>query len=158
MGARGKALLQAASGWSQQLEARLVFLHVCRAINYVPPLATAAQFEEWNAAIKADEERKFVAMKSEFDDDPFVREAGFMVVQGELEQEIVAAAREIEADLILLSTHAYHGLQHMLYGSKAEVVLRHAPCAVLILPLASVGTAASGKSHAGVKPVDLPVA
>lgn len=137
VGDRGKALLRAASAWSQQLEAKLVFLHVCRAIDYVPPLATAAQFEDWNAAIKVDAERKFVAMTAEFDDDPFIREAGFLVVQGVLEQQIVSVAREIGADLILLTTHAYHGLQHMLYGSKAESVLRHAPCAVLVLPLAA---------------------
>ncbi|CAN5756093.1 hypothetical protein BH09VER1_BH09VER1_12720 [soil metagenome] len=136
VGLRGKALLQAASAWSEQLGARLVFLHVCRALDFVPPLATAAQFDDWNAAIKVEAERKFTAMRAEFEDDPFVRAAEFLVVQGVLDQEIVGVAREVGADLILLTTHGYHGLQHMLYGSKAEAVLRHAPCAVLMLPLA----------------------
>jgi nucleotide-binding universal stress UspA family protein len=37
------------------------------------------------------------------------------------------------ADLIVLSTHGRTGLAHMLIGSVAERVVRHAPCPVLTL-------------------------
>lgn len=45
--------------------------------------------------------------------------------------EICTAARRRRADLIILATHGYTGLKHVLLGSTAERVVRHAPCAVL---------------------------
>ena len=47
--------------------------------------------------------------------------------------EIVEAAREGNADLIILATHGHTGLKHMLLGSTAENVVRHASCPVLIV-------------------------
>ncbi len=46
---------------------------------------------------------------------------------------ICEAATEAGADLIVLSTHGRTGLSHMLIGSVAERVVRHAPCPVLTL-------------------------
>lgn len=45
--------------------------------------------------------------------------------------EIVKAARELPADLIVCATHGRTGLRHALIGSTAERVVRKAPCAVL---------------------------
>ena len=50
---------------------------------------------------------------------------------GRVITEIVDAARECSADLILISTHGYTGLKHVAFGSTAEGVVRHAPCPVL---------------------------
>ncbi len=49
-------------------------------------------------------------------------------------EEIVAAAREWQADLIVLGTHGRSGVGRLLMGSTAEGVLRHAPCPVLAVP------------------------
>ncbi len=46
---------------------------------------------------------------------------------------ICEAAGTSGADLIVLSTHGRTGLAHMLIGSVAERVVRHAPCPVLTL-------------------------
>jgi nucleotide-binding universal stress UspA family protein len=53
---------------------------------------------------------------------------------GDPAHEIVAAAREWEADLIVMGTHGRQGIGRMFLGSVAETVLRHAPCAVLVIP------------------------
>lgn len=45
--------------------------------------------------------------------------------------EITSAARTLKADMIVLTTHGYTGLKHVLMGSTAERVVRHAPCPVL---------------------------
>jgi nucleotide-binding universal stress UspA family protein len=45
--------------------------------------------------------------------------------------EIIKAAREKEADLIVIATHGKSGLSHILFGSVAEKVVRKAPCPVL---------------------------
>jgi nucleotide-binding universal stress UspA family protein len=47
--------------------------------------------------------------------------------------EIVEAARELKADLIVLATHGYTKLKHVLLGSTAERVVRHADCPVLVV-------------------------
>jgi nucleotide-binding universal stress UspA family protein len=47
-------------------------------------------------------------------------------------QEIVSLAREIDADLIALSTRGHSGLKHLLLGSTAERVVRSARCPVLV--------------------------
>jgi universal stress protein A len=44
---------------------------------------------------------------------------------------IAAVAKETDADLIIIATHGYIGLKHLLLGSTAELVMRHAPCPVL---------------------------
>jgi nucleotide-binding universal stress UspA family protein len=51
--------------------------------------------------------------------------------QGVEFREIIAAAREEEADLIVMGTHGRTGLAHALIGSVAEKVVRKAPCPVL---------------------------
>ena len=45
--------------------------------------------------------------------------------------EIVAAAREEAADLIVIGTHGRGAIAHMLLGSVAEKVVRKAACPVL---------------------------
>jgi universal stress protein A len=50
---------------------------------------------------------------------------------GDPYQSIIAAARK--ADTIVMSTHGRTGLTHLLIGSVAEKVVRHAPVPVLVL-------------------------
>ena len=47
--------------------------------------------------------------------------------------EIVDYARENAVDLIIISTHGHTGLAHVLLGSTAENIVRHAPCPVLVV-------------------------
>jgi nucleotide-binding universal stress UspA family protein len=47
--------------------------------------------------------------------------------------EIVRYARESAVDLIVLGTHGRTGLAHLLMGSVAENVVRHAACPVLTI-------------------------
>jgi nucleotide-binding universal stress UspA family protein len=46
-------------------------------------------------------------------------------------EAILAAADEIDADLIVMGTRGYTGLKHVLLGSVAERTIRLAPCSVL---------------------------
>ena len=47
--------------------------------------------------------------------------------------EIIETATEIDADLIIIATHGHTGVEHLLFGSTAEKVVRKAPCPVLTL-------------------------
>lgn len=46
---------------------------------------------------------------------------------------ILEYAREIDADLVVMGTHGRRGASHLLIGSVAERVVRHARCPVLTL-------------------------
>lgn len=53
------------------------------------------------------------------------------IVTGVPWHEIVGLAAS--ADLVVMGTHGRTGLKHVLIGSVAEKVVRHAPCAVLVV-------------------------
>lgn len=53
---------------------------------------------------------------------------------GGLSDSICATAAELDADLIVMGTHARSGLAHLLVGSVTERTLRRAPCPVLAVP------------------------
>ena len=48
--------------------------------------------------------------------------------------DICAFAKDHDVDLIITSTHGLTGFEHVLIGSIAERVVRHAPCSVLVVP------------------------
>jgi nucleotide-binding universal stress UspA family protein len=52
-------------------------------------------------------------------------------------QQICEHARDSDMDLIAISTHGSTGLTHLLLGSVAEYVVRHAHCPVLVVPIRS---------------------
>lgn len=56
-----------------------------------------------------------------------------LVRQGNPGLEVAAAARGLKMDLIVIATHGNTGLKHVLLGSTAERVVRHAPCPVLVV-------------------------
>lgn len=47
--------------------------------------------------------------------------------------EINETASEKDIDLIIIATHGHTGVEHLLFGSTAEKVVRKAPCPVLTL-------------------------
>ena len=53
------------------------------------------------------------------------------VLIGKPSEQIVEYAREIKASLIVMTTHGYSGLEHVVLGSTTEAVLRNASCPVL---------------------------
>jgi nucleotide-binding universal stress UspA family protein len=54
-----------------------------------------------------------------------------LLKEGEPVTEILEAAKELHADLIVMGTHGRTGLGRMLMGSVAELVVRRATCPVL---------------------------
>jgi len=56
------------------------------------------------------------------------------LVTGHPGQLICDAVKDYKADLIVTSTHGATGLKHILLGSTAEFVVRHAACPVLVVP------------------------
>jgi nucleotide-binding universal stress UspA family protein len=56
---------------------------------------------------------------------------GFDVVSGVPFEKIIATAEHEHADLIVVGTHGRGGLDHLLFGSNAEKIVRKSPVPVL---------------------------
>jgi nucleotide-binding universal stress UspA family protein len=118
---------QKALDFAQQFDAELILVHIVEQIIYpgdwsYPPLAMS-DF----AAEKRDE----VASKLKGLTAGSGVRAQEIVRLGRAWQEVVEIAKEKRADLVVIATHGYTGLRHVLLGSVAEKIVRHAPCPVL---------------------------
>jgi len=56
-----------------------------------------------------------------------------IILRGDPAQAIVRAADDLEAELIVMATHGYEGINRFLLGSVAEQVVREAPIPVLTI-------------------------
>lgn len=59
--------------------------------------------------------------------------ATFDIRFGRAADEIVIQAKEDEVEMIVMGSHGRSGISHLLVGSVAESVVRHAPCPVLVV-------------------------
>jgi universal stress protein A len=57
--------------------------------------------------------------------------ASSAVRTGNPHHEILSEAQEHGVDLIVVATHGHSGVEHMLFGSTADRIVRHAHCPVL---------------------------
>ena len=120
-----------ATALARALGATLALVHV------QSPLPTYA-FAEGGALDLArleDEQRRWALERLEIQAEETARAAGIAVTTairvGTPAAEIVEAAREAGADVIVVGTHGRTGLNRLLIGSVAERVVRTAPCPVL---------------------------
>jgi nucleotide-binding universal stress UspA family protein len=58
-------------------------------------------------------------------------------------QAILRAASRLKSGLIVMTSHKKGFLPRLLLGSVTETVAKHAPCSVLIMKPAAVGTEAA---------------
>jgi nucleotide-binding universal stress UspA family protein len=56
-----------------------------------------------------------------------------LVKSGTAESEIIGVARELNVDLIVLSTHGRSGMERLLMGSTVEKVMRRACCPIFVV-------------------------
>ena len=87
-------------------------------------------FEGARKAARHDLSRLLTAKDEQDTDAEYLLRASGMSGPGDA---IVACARELEVELIVMGKHHLGFVEHMLAGSVAEKVVRHAPCPVLIV-------------------------
>jgi len=82
-------------------------------------------------------------------------EATSMLVPGIPVRKIVSEAERLEPDLIVIGSHGHGALYHLLMGSVAESVVKHATCPVLIVPAKQVEKAEAEVEAAGARTSDV---
>lgn len=118
---------------ANKFAARIIVLHV---VDVGPVLGAdgygAYELSRYRELAQAEAEKKMVS---------FLRSVKFggvkfnaEVVVGRSVDAICAAAKKFNVDAIVTATHGRTGLKHVLIGSTAEVVMRYAPCPVLVVP------------------------
>lgn len=123
----GKPSLRYALFLARQSGASLHLIHVLEPVYYHPdfshvPPDLSQMREQVNRELGRMQVGLFRGVKTRSD-----------IREGQPHQEIVRAARELPADLIVMATHGHTGLRHIFLGSTAERVVRHAECPVLVI-------------------------
>lgn len=119
-----------AAAFARQFDAEIILAHVVEP-RFPPPEVGALppQVVEQDESALAEECLQRLRQEV-LDGDLQVRT---LVRNGVPFQEITRLASSLDADLIILPTHGHTGLKHVLLGSTAERVVRHADCPVLVV-------------------------
>jgi nucleotide-binding universal stress UspA family protein len=123
--------LDTATAMAADSGAELVLVHVVQpsAYFYGMPVPTAGL----TADLTREAERRLEEWR-QFPLAAGAKRTSSRILTGVPWHEIVEMARKDEAfDLVVLGTHGHTGLKHVLLGSVAEKVVRHAPCPVLVV-------------------------
>ena len=114
---------------ARQFGAKVIGMHVITLpISTYPDEAMATSFMLLKESRKTAGDR-LEALVQELKEQGLETEAVFK--EGTPFVEICSTARELEIDLIIISTHGSGIIKHLLIGSTAEKVVRKAPCPVL---------------------------
>ncbi len=104
-----------------------------RVINVTQILTTMEPGVVWGAITDEDRAKKLEEHFRKQVEELNCENVSFHVNFGDAGSKIVEFASQGDADLIVMSSHGHSGLQHLLIGSVAERVIRHANCPVLVL-------------------------
>ncbi len=127
-----KNSLKYAVNFVKQYKAELYLIYVVEPVIY-PPDFSMGQIAIPSVDLEMDKraiEELDKLAKKEIPTDVVVNT---IVKTGKPFIEIIETAAEEDIDLIIIATHGHTGVEHILFGSTAEKVIRKAPCPVLTL-------------------------
>jgi nucleotide-binding universal stress UspA family protein len=127
-GAPSQRALRVAMGLAQELGSSLTLMHTWEIPGYVHTGVEIPATELFHPSRDAASERLAAALAEVTKELP---EAKGLLRGGAPWREILAAAEEIDADLVVMGTHGRRGLARALLGSVTEKVVRHATVPVL---------------------------
>ena len=127
-----KSALKYAVNFAKSFNADIILIYVVEPVIYPPDfsmgqIAMPSINTEWDDRAK-DELQKLA--KSEIAE---IANVKTIIKTGKPFVEIIETAKEENIDLIIIATHGHSGVEHILFGSTAEKVVRKAPCPVLTL-------------------------
>lgn len=127
-----KSSLRYAVNFAKQFNSVIYLIYVVEPVIYPPDfsmgqIAIPSVNAEWDERAKEELER---LAKTEIPEGVKVKT---ILKNGKPFLEIIETAKEEDIDLIIIATHGHSGVEHILFGSTAEKVVRKAPCPVLTL-------------------------
>jgi nucleotide-binding universal stress UspA family protein len=143
-----KSSLNYAVNFVKCFKADIIIVYVIEPISY-PPDFSMGQIAIPSVDLELDKRAKDELDKLAENFIPKDISVKKLIKMGKPFAEIVNAAEEEDVDLIIISTHGHTGVEHILFGSTAEKVVRKAPCPVLTLREPAKGF--KYKEHVGTK-------
>lgn len=132
--------LDAALELASALDASLTLLHVLD-FSMALPAGALILSPQQDLNMRGEIRDKVMATLERLKDDRIAARGGkpaaveAVTVEGSgVAHTICAYAEEHGVDMIVIASHGRTGLPHLLIGSVAERVVRHAKCAVMIVP------------------------
>jgi nucleotide-binding universal stress UspA family protein len=125
---RATQVLATAASLARALGAELVVLRVLT----VPPEMPPAAHTRPNHLEEKLERETTAELQRMIDVVPHVRFGKPVVVEGDPWRQILAVAKRLDVDLIVLGSHRYHGLDRVL-GTVAAKVVNHADRDVFVV-------------------------
>ena len=116
---------------AKRLGAKLTLLHVVpepSALDYPIEGISSEEIKGWQQAAEKRLAEQVARAKLAYEEVESVQRTALHP-----RDEIVQAASELSADLLVISTHGYTGWKHLLFGSDAEIIIEHATCPVLVV-------------------------
>jgi universal stress protein A len=98
-------------------------------IRYVSPIEFISAIEQ-NLILEGE---TFLADAKRLLADAGVNKVDFVLRKGKPANEMIAAAKELSADLIIIGAEGRTAVQHFLLGSVSHRIAMHSPCAVAII-------------------------
>ncbi len=102
-------------------------------IHVMFPMDIVAPGVVWGGIDDVDREKAVQDHAQQFLEESNLTGLTVLTRVGDPGTEIAEYAKSINADLIVIPSHGYHGIKRALLGSVAERVIRHAHCPVLVL-------------------------
>ncbi len=127
-----KSALKYAQEFSKYFNAEIFLIYVVEPMVY-PPDFSMGQIAIPTIDIELDKRAKEELEKLARNEIPEDIKFQIIIKTGKPFVEIIQTAKELDVDLIIIATHGHSGVEHILFGSTAEKVVRKAPCPVLTL-------------------------
>ncbi len=127
-----KSALRYAVNFVKQFNSELILIYVVEPVIY-PPDFSMGQIAIPSVDLEMDKRAAEELNKLAKKEIPGEIRVKFLVKTGKPFIEIIETASEEDIDLIIIATHGHTGVEHILFGSTAEKVVRKAPCPVLTL-------------------------
>jgi universal stress protein A len=115
---------------AQKFGAKLVLVHVYQPVAYPDAFAMSPAYAALDARLHEELKDTFGPLAQ---GQNALLSVETIVRIGRSCEEIVNAAKSVNADIIVIATHGHTGLKHVLLGSTTELVVRHADCPVLVV-------------------------
>ncbi|MEJ5262163.1 MAG: universal stress protein [Ignavibacterium sp.] len=127
-----KSALKYAVNFAKVFNAEMYLIYVVEPVIY-PPDFSMGQIAIPSVTVEMDERAKEELTKLAQQEIPSEIKRQIIIKTGKPFVEIIETASEEDVDLIIIATHGHSGVEHILFGSTAEKVVRKAPCPVLTL-------------------------
>jgi nucleotide-binding universal stress UspA family protein len=117
---------------AKKYNARLIILNIVDTSReaagfYLPHLSFENLDKDMLSAALKLMEKKYKKRLGKF------KKFDYVVHKGSADKEIVKYSNKVMADLVIMGTYGHSGLDHLVFGSTTERVLKRAKCPVLAI-------------------------